>query len=161
MTFITRLNKNCTVLPSQTSAPKIHFCIPCDPMTCMSTMHWSSDFFSWTPAQPNLGFGWCWALTRVAWPKASVTTSSETKYPPAHLPDTKPGFGKRQKPADNRAKVILPSSDLCAKGLWWGVGMNFGLGHAGKPWKSWDLLTGWPFTTATISVFNHLLPLFY
>ena len=37
MTFITRLNKNYAVLPSQTSAPKIHSYIPCNPMLCVSS----------------------------------------------------------------------------------------------------------------------------
>ena len=37
MTFITRLNRHYTVLPSQTSTPKLHFYIPCNPTHFVSS----------------------------------------------------------------------------------------------------------------------------
>lgn len=44
-----------------------------------------------------------------------------------------------------------PSWYFCTKGLRWHVGMTLGLGHAGKPWKTWYLLIGWPFTAANMT----------
>lgn len=62
MTFITRLNKNYTVLPSQTNAPKIHSYIPCNPMHRVSShvlqeaqpLGAVTFFLNHSPAKPGL-----------------------------------------------------------------------------------------------------------
>lgn len=127
-------------------------CRKCDPLE-----QW---LFSWTTVQPKLGFECCWALSAVASAWAAATISRQPKYPLAQLCDTWQGFGKGYKPVDNGARSIPPPQFFCARGLQWCVEITLGLCHAGKPWMSRDLLTGWPFipgnTTLSLPL-SHML----
>lgn len=157
MTFITRLNKSYTVLPSQTSAPKIHSYIPCDPMHFVSS-HVPQEaqpvgavtfFLEPEPSQT-------WALNdaelRLEWLELELQSQPALNHNIPWLNSVIPSQTlARGKNLPIQQGWFHPPRYFCAKGLRWRVGMTLGLGHAGKSWKSWYLLIGWPFTTASMT----------